>query len=138
VIDMLAADAGGGAGAAFAGIGTAVDGILTAANSGSFSVTPDAGSSLISAIKALQAAVENALTKSQMLEREPPLGETPAANVYKPFLATVASDPVQGAIPVFTKLKSDLVNAQAAIEKAMKNYEETEAANTAAQNGIPI
>lgn len=127
---MLAPDAGGGAGAAFAGIGTAVDGILTAANSGSFSVTPQAGQSLLNAIDDLHKAVDHALAKSQTLEQEPPLGQTPAAKVYKPFLGTIASDPAQGAMPVFKKLKSDLVNARAAIEKAMKNYEETEAAQT--------
>jgi hypothetical protein len=136
VIDMLAPDTGGGAGAAFAGIGTAVDGILTAANSGSFSVTPQAGQSLISAIEALHTEVDHALAKSQMLEQEPPLGQTPAAKVYKPFLATVATDPAQGAMPVFKKLKSDLVNARAAIEQAMKNYEETEQANTTSANGV--
>ncbi len=132
----MLADPGGG-GAAFAGIGTAIGGILTAANDGGFSVTPEAGQSLLNAIDDLHTAVTNALAKTSTLGSEPPLGNTPAANVYKPFLATIASDPVQGAIPVFKKLQSDLVNARAAIEKAMKNYEETEAANASAVNGIP-
>ena len=120
----------GGGGAAFAGISTAIGGILTAANSGSFSVTPEAGKALLSAIDDLHTAVDSALGKSAILGAEPALGNTPAAKVYKPFLATVASDPVQGAIPVFRKLKSDLINAHAAIKKAMDNYDATEQANT--------
>ncbi len=131
---MFAPEPGGG-GAAFAGMGTAIDSILTAANSGGFTVTPEAGKSLLNAIDDLHTSVTHALTKASLLEKEPPLGTTPAANVYKPFLATVASDPAQGAIPVFKKLQSDLVNARAAIEKAMKNYDDNEAAQSSKFKG---
>lgn len=128
---LMAPDGGGSPSAAFVGMGAAIGGILTAANSGSFTVTPQAGTALIHAIDDLHTEVTAALAKSQTLEMEPPLGETPAAKVYKPFLATVASDPTQGAIPVFKKLQSDLINARAAINQAMKNYDETEQANKA-------
>jgi hypothetical protein len=123
-------DPGGGAGAAFAGIGTAIDAIATAANSGGFGISHDGGQALINAIDDLHTAVTVALRKADQLRSEPALGTTPAANVYKPFLATVASDPVQGAIPVFKKLQTDLVNAHAAIQKAMQNFQETEQQNT--------
>jgi hypothetical protein len=129
VIGMLV-DPGGGAGAAFAGIGTAIDAIATAANSGGFGISHDGGQALINAIDDLHTAVTVALRKADQLRSEPALGTTPAANVYKPFLATVASDPVQGAIPVFKKLQTDLVNAHAAIQKAMQNFQETEQQNT--------
>jgi hypothetical protein len=99
----MLADPGGGS-AAFAGMGTAIDGIVAAANSGGFGINETGGQSLINAIDDLATAVAKALHQSAMLEREPPLGDTPAANVYKPFLATIASDPVQGAIPALTKL----------------------------------
>jgi hypothetical protein len=130
---MLADPGGGGAvnaGAAFAGIGTAIGGIVAAANSGGFGISHDGGQALINAIDDLHTAVTAALRKSDQLRSEPALGTTPAANVYKPFLATVASDPVQGAIPVLKKLQTDLVNGHAAIQKAMQNFQDTEQQNT--------
>jgi hypothetical protein len=127
---MLVDPGGGGAGAAFAGIGTAIDAIATAANSGGFGISHDGGKALINAIDDLHTAVTAALRKADQLRSEPALGTTPAANVYKPFLATVASDPVQGAIPVFKKLQKDLINAHAAIQKAMQNFQDTEQQNT--------
>ncbi len=122
---MLAPDAGGG-GAAFAGISTAVDAIHLAAFSGGFGISENGGQALLNAIDELHTAVTAALRKSRQLERQPPLGTTPAANVYKPFLATVASDPAQGAIPVFKKLQTDLSNAHDAIKKAMQNFQDNE------------
>jgi len=117
-------------GAAIAGMGTAIDAITTAANSGGFGISANGGQSLLNAITDLQHAVESALGRSSNLGHEPGLGTTPAANVYKPFLGTVATDPVQGAIPALRKLQTDLVNAHAAIKKAMQNFQETEQANT--------
>jgi hypothetical protein len=111
----------------------AISGIVLAANNG-FGISENGGQSLINAIDELAAAVSRALGKSSVLSLEPPLGTTPAANVYKPFLATVASDPTQGAIPVLRKLHEDLINAHAAIQKAMRNYQNTEQANTSNVN----
>jgi hypothetical protein len=120
-------DPGGGA---FAGISTAVDAIAKDASSGGFGISENGGQALINAIDDLKTAVENALRNSSQLSQQPALGTTPAANVYKPFLATIASDPVQGAIPALKKLQTDLVNAEAAIRTAMKNFQATEQANT--------
>src|SRR5882724_852700 len=126
---MLAPDAGGGAGAAFAGIGSAVSDIVLAANNG-FGISENGGQALINAIGDLSKAVEAALGRVSNLGQEPALGTTPAANVYKPFLATVATDPAQGAVPVLRKLQKDLTDAHAAIQKAMRNYQAAEQANT--------
>ena len=133
---MLAAP--GGAGAAFAGISTAIDAIATAANSGGFGISQEGGKVLTNAIDDLAGAVAKALNDSAMLSAEPHLGTTPAATVYKPFLATVASDPVQGAIPVLTKLHADLINAHAAIQKAMQNFQNNEQQITSSTKAIPI
>jgi hypothetical protein len=132
---MLAADAGGGASAAFAGIGSAVNDIVLAANNG-FGISGNGGQALIHAIDDLSKAVETALSRAQILSMDPALGTTPAATVYKPFLATVATDPAQGAIPVLKKLQKDLTNAHAAIQKAMQNYQATEQANASSAKGI--
>ena len=119
-----------GGGSAFAGITTAVDAISRAASSGGFGISENGGQALINAIDDLKTAVMNALRNASELEKQPALGSTPAANVFKPFLATVASDPVQGAIPALKKLQTDLNNAHTAIQQAMKNYQATEQANT--------
>lgn len=125
----MLADPGGG-GAALAGMGATIDAITTAANSGGFGISANGGQPLLNAISDLQHSVESALRDAALLEKQPALGTTPAANVYKPFLATIASDPVQGAIPALKKLQTDLVNAHAAIKKAMDNFQQTEQQNT--------
>jgi hypothetical protein len=48
------------------------------------------------AIDGLHEQVVNAIARSDVLGQEPPLGATPAAQVYKPFLATIATDPSPG------------------------------------------
>ena len=132
---MLASDSGGGSGAAFAGIGSAVSGIVLAANNG-FGISENGGQALIHAIEDLSKAVAGALANASALGQEPALGSTPAASVYKPFLATVATDPAQGAVPVLKKLHTDLQQAQNAIQKAMQNYRATEQANASSAKVI--
>src|SRR4030088_2113894 len=114
---MLVAPSGGGgnASAGFAGMTPGIYSITRAANSGGFGISHNGGQALINAIDELKSAVEDALVKSDQLAQQPKLGTTPAANVFKPFLATVASDPVQGAIPALKTLHTDLINAHAAI-----------------------
>jgi hypothetical protein len=119
-------DPGGGT-ASFVGISDAVTGITAAAKSG-FTISESGGQPLLNAIQDLQDEIENALNQSARLGLQPALGTTPAATVYKPFLATVASDPTQGAIPVLVKLLADLNDAHAAIQKSMANYKGTDAA----------
>lgn len=119
----MLADPGGGGG--FQGISAAVGGIVAASNAG-FTISENGGQSLLNAIDELKTGVEEALRKSSQLEAQPHLGTTPAAKVYKPFIATVASDPAQGAIPALRKLQADLNNAHAAIQKAMANYQSTD------------
>lgn len=127
---MLAEPDGG----SFAGISAAVGGIVEAADAG-FSISENGGQPLLNAIQDLKKEVETALGKASVLESRLPLGSTPNANVFKPFLATVASDPTQGAIPVLRKLQTDLNNAHDAIQKAMNNYQNTDHGNATNLNG---
>jgi hypothetical protein len=120
---MFAPDAGGGA--AFQGISDAVNGIVAVSAAG-FTISENGGQPLLNAIDDLKTGVEEALRKASQLEEQPQLGTTPAATVYKPFIATVASDPVQGAIPALKKLQTDLTSAHAAIQKSMSNYQGTD------------
>lgn len=111
----------GGGGEAFQGIGDAVAGIQLAANEG-FAISENGGQPLLNAIQELATEVATALGKSSVLGSHLPLGTTPNADVYKPFLASVATDPVQGAVPALRKLHDQLTSAHTAIQQAMDNY----------------
>jgi hypothetical protein len=128
---MLADPGGGG----FVGISEAVSGITAAANAG-FTISEGGGQPLLNAIQELQTEIRTALLKATQLEAEPQLGSTPAASVYKPFLATVASDPTQGAIPVLKKLQADLNDAHTAIQKSMANYQGTDQGAASSVNAV--
>lgn len=125
---LVDAGGGGSASASFAGISAAVGGIVAAVNAG-FAISENGGQPLLNAIQDLQTEVRHALDDASILSAHPPLGSTPNANIYKPFLATIASDPTQGAIPVLKKLQTDLNNAHDAIQKAMNNYHATDQGN---------
>jgi hypothetical protein len=121
---MLVEPGGGSAG--FQGITQAVDSLVSASKQG-FELSEAGGQPLVNAIESLKAEVETALGRSQVLEAQPQLGSTPNAKVFKPFLATVASDPHQGAIGVLKQLLQDLGRAEGVIKQAMKNYDEADA-----------
>lgn len=116
---------GGGESAGFQGITTAVDSLVAAGSAG-FALSENGGQPLIAAIQSLQTEVRSALAHSQVLEDQPKLGSTPNAKIYKPFLASIASDPDQGAMAVLTKLQDDLNRAEAVIKQAMKNFDEAD------------
>lgn len=133
---MLAEPGGGG----FQGITTAVDSLVSASKAG-FALSENGGQPIISAIHSLKSEVRDALNNAQVLEDQPKLGSTPNAKVYKPFLATIASDPQQGAIAVLKKLQDDLNRAEAVIKQAMRNYDEADmnsasSVNNAGNTGI--
>lgn len=130
---MFAEPGGGG----FQGITTAVDSLVSASKAG-FALSDNGGQPIITAIQALQAQVRHALNDANLLQTQPPLGTTPNAKVYKPFLATIASDPHQGAITVLKKLQDDLNRAEAVIKQAMKNYDEAEMGNSSNINNSGI
>jgi hypothetical protein len=108
-------------------IGAAVSS-LKAASADGFTVSDEAGQPLIEAIKDALVEVDDALTQMDALAQQRPLGLTPAAQVYAPFLATVATDPVQGAIPALKKLRQDLTDSQLTIEKSLASYQSVDGA----------
>jgi hypothetical protein len=117
-------------GAAFDGIAAAVADLNSAA--GGFAISESGGLALA---KALQDAIDKlntTLANSSALGQERPLGMTPAAIVYKPFLSSIAHDPIQGFIPALTKLIAQLTSAREAILKSIDTTMGTD--STAAQN----
>jgi hypothetical protein len=102
---------------------------LKAASAQGFGVSEAGGQALIKAIDTMYDGVTEALDKSLLLGQEPPLGTTPAAQVYKPFLATIATDPAQGFIAAMKEFQQDLLDAKESIRKSMDVYKATDQGN---------
>lgn len=96
-------------------------------------VNEHGGQALIKAIDKMHEGVARALRQSEILSQEPPLGTTPAAQVYKPYLATIATDPAQGFITAAKELKTKLEQMRSDVEKAMAAYK---TADQDAEQGI--
>ena len=109
----------------FPAISAAVSGLVAASQTG-FTISENGARLLLAAMEELRSEIELALRQSSQLEAQPALGSTPNANVYKPFIATIASDPIQGAIPALRKLQDDLIDARSVIKQAMDNYRDSD------------
>jgi len=117
--------------AGFAGISDAVQQLDIAASQG-FTVSGPGAGALMSAVTEMQRDVAAALDKAARFAQEPLLGQTPAAQVYKPFMASIATDPVQGFIPFLKRLQQDLANAETALRKSMPAYDDSDQSNASA------
>ncbi|MDU0294770.1 hypothetical protein [Saccharothrix longispora] len=111
--------------AGIVGMGDAVSG-FSAATAAGFRIGDDGGKVLIDAVDDMLSEVVKAIGAADRLSQQPPLGSTPAALVYRPFLATVATDEVQGFIPVLVKFKQDLERLRSDVEKSMGVYQTTD------------
>ncbi|HEX3786212.1 MAG TPA: hypothetical protein VHX38_41740 [Pseudonocardiaceae bacterium] len=99
---------------------------LNSAISGGYSMDYEGALQLQKFVKGMQTAVEEILFKSNELSQTPELGSTPAANVYKPYLPTVATDPEQGFVPVISKVKDQLDQAANNIQGSITAYEQSD------------
>jgi hypothetical protein len=107
------------------GIAGAVASFKAATGAG-FAISEDGGRELLRAIGDMLLDVERALFDAERLAQEPPLGTTPAAQVYKPFLATIATDPVQGFLPAVHGLRDDLMELDVEVKQAIALYQATD------------
>ncbi|RKT57336.1 hypothetical protein [Saccharothrix australiensis] len=117
--------AAGGLAGGVSGMSTAVE-RFQAATAAGFTISRDGGAALIAAIDDMLQGTEEALAGAHFLSRQPPLGTTPAAEVYKPFLASIAADSDQGFIPAVLKLQDDLTRLRANVAEAMGLYWSTD------------
>jgi hypothetical protein len=108
--------------AGISGMSGAVAG-FSAATAAGFTISETGGQALIRAIDNMLEGVIDARRNAERLAQEPPLGTTPAAQVYKPFLATIATDPVQGFIPALIKFQDDLDQLRSNVEQAIAAYQ---------------
>jgi hypothetical protein len=114
-------------GGGFAGVTEAVQQLKTAATTGGgFTISDDGAHTLNSALQQVLDQVGLALGKGQLLGHRPALGTTPAANAYKPFLATIWSDGAQGGEAALKQLQKDLQDAMDTITKASASYQHNE------------
>ncbi|MFD0199890.1 MULTISPECIES: hypothetical protein [Saccharothrix] len=99
---------------------------FSAATAAGFTISETGGQALIRAIDNMHEGATDALRRAEFLSQEPPLGTTPAAQVYKPFLATIATDPIQGFIPAMRRFQDDLNQLRSKVEQAMTTYQVTD------------
>ncbi|NUT49539.1 MAG: hypothetical protein HOV94_19860 [Saccharothrix sp.] len=107
---------------------------------GGVGVNEHGGQALIRAIDTMHEGIKWALGRSEVIGQEPPLGTTPAAQVYKPYLATVATDPAQGFLSAAEQFEKDLEQFRADVTQAMATYQtnDEEQAQRVKNAGGPI
>jgi hypothetical protein len=116
-------------------IGGGASGMLTAATqlndaiSGGFSMNYEGVQALLTYTKNLQQAVARALASQATLSQTPQLGATPAANTFKPYLPTIATDSSQGLIPVLQKLAQQLEQSATNLQNSLNAYERADKGN---------
>ncbi|WP_196777808.1 hypothetical protein [Lentzea aerocolonigenes] len=105
--------------------GGAVDDLQSAVAAG-WAVDEDRGQTLLKAANDLYDRLDGHLQRADFLTQELPLGTTPAAQVYKPYLATIATDPHQGLIVALKELQRKTADIRTSIEKSMAAYDAAE------------
>ncbi|WP_086667499.1 hypothetical protein [Lentzea kentuckyensis] len=115
------------------GFGDALNSLKAVGAAGGWAINETGGQALITAAQDLHDELTELLNQTDQLAEELPLGTTPAAQVFKPYQATVASDPHQGMIIVLKKLQEQALEFRTEVEKAMAAYE---SADQSGQQGI--
>lgn len=99
---------------------------LNRAISGSFSIDIEGAQQLLTFVKGMQQAVAQVRENSMTMSETPQLGTTPAANTYKSYLPTIATDQHQGLVPVMDKLHQQLNQAATNIQNSIAQYKESD------------
>jgi di/tripeptidase len=104
---------------------------LTAlANSGGFAVSAEGGKALLEAIEAMMNAVQDSRADMDRITVAAKLGTSPDAQVITAYNQKVAQDSNgQSFAEALNLFQEVLVEAEAAIKKAMENYNEADATN---------
>jgi hypothetical protein len=109
-----------------------VQNLAGSAASGGWAVSEQGGQALIQAIDNIVKGLDSAEGDLHSINQQPKLGTSPGANVTKPFVHQVASSGQDSFISALDTLKSSLSTARSAINTAMRNYQETDAAQRSA------
>lgn len=115
------------------GVGAMLDAAtsLNSAIGQGFSLDYEGATKLATFVNGMQTAARSALRLGDQMSQVPMLGSTPAANVYKPYLPTVATDKDLGFLSNMRKLQDQLEEAASNIQKSIAAYEQADAGNHA-------
>ncbi|TDV40048.1 hypothetical protein CLV71_12465 [Actinophytocola oryzae] len=112
-------DAGGGGGV------PSMSGLKEAALAGAFTVNETGGKAMLAAIRDMAAWVDDNMADLNTTHRALPLGRSNGANLMKPYMQQVFTDD-QGFVTRLKEFRASLVDAEAAITEAMRQYGTTE------------
>lgn len=125
-----------GGGAGLEGMASGFSDLKSAISCGGVTFTEESANALKSAMQELQHTLRSVRMKANVLGEESPIGDTPAARVYKPFLASIATDPAQGLVPQLNKMLRDADDIIAAIDKSAKSTQAADEGGAGGMNGI--
>lgn len=109
---------------------------LNHAAAGGFQVSGNGVDGLIKATESLEKELNRARARTNQLAHEPPIGTTPAAEVYRPHFAATVTDPHQGVLAAIDQMLEDIAAIRQNLVKSRAEYEATEERNTQGQKTI--
>ncbi|WP_245556307.1 hypothetical protein [Actinopolyspora mortivallis] len=102
----------------------AMRGIITAADQGEFTITPDAGNELIEIFQDLEEWAENAQLDLITLRQRTPLGHSPAGKSIADFNQKVASGDNESYDRLIIKIRKNAPKTVEAIRKGIRLYQD--------------
>jgi DNA-binding ferritin-like protein len=128
--------AAAGAAAGLAASNDAMQGIISAANNGSFRVTPDAGNELIRIFENFEDELRNMDSDLDALTRRTPLGDSPAGQAIAEFNKQVAAGGDGRSYQEMIKqMQERMPQVIEAIKKGIRAYQEVDEGNAAGFGG---
>ncbi|WP_093146578.1 hypothetical protein [Saccharopolyspora antimicrobica] len=127
------AEAVGSMGGAIGGLAAsndAMQGIISAAGSGSFSVTPEAGDELIRIFKDFASELGDMQRDLRQLARETPLGDSPAGQAISDFNKQVAAGgDGRSYEELLRQMRERMPQVIEAIKKGIQTYQDVDEGN---------
>jgi hypothetical protein len=132
------AAAGGGGGIAqdAAAMSDSTGQLRDAVMSGELYMDQDAANRLKKGMQSLQDTLDSVLARSDLISQEPEIGDTPNAKIYKPFYASIATDPDQGFIPQGKKMQRDVQDVIDNIDACVRDMRDTDEGGAQGMGGV--
>jgi hypothetical protein len=135
---MYEASAGGGGtiDENAAGMADSVSYLRDAVKSGDLYMDQEAANRLKKGMQALQDRLDNVQASSHIISQEPSIGDTPKTKVYKPFFASIATDPDQGLLPQIDKMQHDVQEIIDNIDACVRDMRQTDEGGAQGMGGV--
>lgn len=114
----------------------AMQGIITAADKGEFTITPDAGDELIQIFEELEDWLQSRLNRIDIVKRDTPLGESPAGQAISGFNKEVAAGDDKSLEHLVTSMRRQAPKVIEAIRQGIATYQELDERNKQNLDGI--